>query len=211
MTWVQVAVLASDPITEAGAIAALRPRPGIHIVIGEEAIQQADVLVVLASDVDGTLLSAIEDFTGRTGRPEIRTVLVVNRLPEHYLLRAVECGLASVVHREDADYETIVHAVINAKLSRSRMPESLLYSLLERVKKTQAQMYAVHGFTPAGLHDREIEVVQLLSEGLDTGQIALQLNYSERTIKNVLRSMMTRLELKNRTHAVAYAIRRGVV
>jgi DNA-binding NarL/FixJ family response regulator len=211
MTDVQVAVLASDPITESGAVAALQGRHRIRLVGGDEAPDRADVLIVLTNDVDGALMTSIEEFTRRARHPRLPVVLIANRLPEHYLLRAVECGLTNVVLREDASYETIALAAIDANQSRSHMPEPLLYELLDRVRKTQAQMYTMHGLTPAGLQDREVEVVRLLSEGHDTGQIANQLNYSERTIKNVIHSMMTRLELKTRSHAVAYAIRSGVV
>jgi len=211
MPLVQVAIISSDPMMRDGAIAALRHRPGIRIAVDDDAESQADVLIALAQDVDGALLARIEAFTARAEGTPMRVILVTNRLPDYYLLRAIEIGLASVLHRENTTYDTIAQAAVSASQSRSRMPEHLLYTLLERVRTTQEQMSTVHGFTPAGLHEREVEVLQLLSEGLDTGQIAGRLNYSERTIKNVLRSMMTRLKLKNRSHAVAYAIRCGVV
>ncbi|UMP06977.1 response regulator transcription factor [Amycolatopsis sp. EV170708-02-1] len=210
MPLVQVAVMSSEPMMRDGATAALHHRPGIRVVDnGSES--QADVLVALANDVDGALLSRIEHFNEHANGSPTRVVLVANRLPDYYLLRAIEIGLTSVIHRESTTYDTIAQEAINAHQARSHMPDHLLYTLLERVRATQQQMSSVHGFTPAGLHEREIEVLQLLSEGLDTAQIASRLNYSERTIKNVIRSMMTRLKLKNRSHAVAYAIRCGVV
>jgi DNA-binding NarL/FixJ family response regulator len=58
---------------------------------------------------------------------------------------------------------------------------------------------------------REIDVLRLLAEGMSTTEVADNLNYSERTIKNVLHDAITRLNLHNRTHAVAHAIRSGVV
>lgn len=210
MPLVRVAVMSSDPMMQDGAMAALHHRPGIH-VIDDEAESQADVLIALANDVDGALLSRIEEFNERANISPIRVIMVANRLPDYYLLRAIEIGLTSVIHRESTTYDTIAQAAINAHQARSRMPEHLLYTLLERVRATQQQLSTMHGFTPAGLHEREVEVLQLLSEGLDTGQIADRLNYSERTIKYVIHSMMTRLKLKNRSHAVAYAIRCGVV
>ncbi|MGO4426651.1 response regulator transcription factor, partial [Streptomyces sp. MCAF7] len=47
--------------------------------------------------------------------------------------------------------------------------------------------------------------------GYDTADIAMKLSYSERTIKNVLHAVMTRLNLRNRSHAVAYALRQGLI
>jgi DNA-binding NarL/FixJ family response regulator len=54
-------------------------------------------------------------------------------------------------------------------------------------------------------------VLKLLADGMDTGEIAATLNYSERTIKNVLHGLMSRLDLRNRSHAVAYALRAGAL
>jgi DNA-binding CsgD family transcriptional regulator len=56
-----------------------------------------------------------------------------------------------------------------------------------------------------------VEVLRLLADGLDTVEIADRLNYSERTIKNVLHAMMTRLNLRNRSHAVAFGLRCGAL
>ena len=62
-----------------------------------------------------------------------------------------------------------------------------------------------------GLAPREVEVLRLLADGLDTSEIAHQLAYSERTVKNVVHDVTTRLQLRNRSHAVAYALREGLI
>ncbi len=55
----------------------------------------------------------------------------------------------------------------------------------------------------------EIDVLRLLADGHDTGEIARQLSFSERTVKNVVHDVTTRLQLRNRSHAVANASREG--
>ncbi|MBN6042316.1 response regulator transcription factor [Amycolatopsis sp. 195334CR] len=64
---------------------------------------------------------------------------------------------------------------------------------------------------PKGLSPREIQVLRLLAEGRDTAEIAAELAYAERTVKNILSGLLTRLELRNRTHAVAHALRHGLI
>ena len=59
------------------------------------------------------------------------------------------------------------------------------------------------------LADRERCVLQLFADGLTTREVARQMCYSERTIKNVLQDLTIRLNVRNRTHAVAYAVRHG--
>jgi DNA-binding NarL/FixJ family response regulator len=64
---------------------------------------------------------------------------------------------------------------------------------------------------PAGLTEREIEVLRLVADGFDTSEIAGSLAYSERTIKNIIHDVTARLNLRNRSHAVAYAVRQGLI
>jgi DNA-binding CsgD family transcriptional regulator len=87
----------------------------------------------------------------------------------------------------------------------------LLGQLLDSVRRLQRDVLAPRGLGSAGLTAREVEVVRLMSEGCDTAEIADQLCYSERTVKNVIYALTSRLNLRNRPHAVAYAMRAGVI
>jgi DNA-binding CsgD family transcriptional regulator len=72
-------------------------------------------------------------------------------------------------------------------------------------------MFASYGVNPSGLTAREVDVLRLMAEGLDTAEIAGKLCYSERTVKNVIYGITHRLKLRNRSHAVAYALRSGMI
>ncbi len=72
-------------------------------------------------------------------------------------------------------------------------------------------MLAPRGLTFTGLTDREVDVLRLVADGYDTTQIAETLCYSARTVKNVIHDVTTRFNLKNRSHAVAYAMREGLI
>ena len=63
----------------------------------------------------------------------------------------------------------------------------------------------------AVLTDREIKVLKLLAEGLDTAEVGRRLFYSERTVKNIVHDVTSRLNLRNRTQAVVYALRQGLI
>ena len=61
------------------------------------------------------------------------------------------------------------------------------------------------------LTDREIKVLKLLADGQDTAEVGRRLFYSERTVKNIVHDVTSRLNLRNRTQAVAYALRQGLI
>ena len=91
------------------------------------------------------------------------------------------------------------------------LPSDLLGRLLQQVGRLQRQVLAPRGLSFSGLSEREVNVLRLVAEGLDTGEIATRMSYSERTIKNVIHDATTRLQLRNRSQAVAYAMREGLI
>jgi DNA-binding NarL/FixJ family response regulator len=61
------------------------------------------------------------------------------------------------------------------------------------------------------LSRRETRVLSLLAEGKEMREIAGLLSYSERTVKNILHDSMVKLSCRTRAHAVAFALRRGLI
>jgi DNA-binding NarL/FixJ family response regulator len=94
-----------------------------------------------------------------------------------------------------------VHAV-NAGLVVTT-PESLAELLPD------AQPFAEQLAEP--LSEREVEVLDLLAEGLSNKLIAHRLSISEHTVKTHIASIFAKLGASNRTEAVSQAIRRGLV
>lgn len=58
---------------------------------------------------------------------------------------------------------------------------------------------------------REFDVLRMLADGGSTREIADAMSYSERTVKNIVRSLLEKLNCRTRAHAVALAARQGVV
>ena len=75
----------------------------------------------------------------------------------------------------------------------------------------QRQVLGPRGLHFSGLNEREISVLRLVADGLATGEIARQLSYSERAIKNVLHDVTSRLNFRNRSQTVAFALREGLI
>ena len=63
----------------------------------------------------------------------------------------------------------------------------------------------------AELSDREIEVLKLIANGKDNGQIAADLHISPKTVKNHISNILMKLQIENRIQAAVYAVRSGIV
>jgi DNA-binding NarL/FixJ family response regulator len=204
-TSVPTYVHARDPISQAGVVAQLRARPEIRVV---ETAPQAAVAMVIADTVDEGTTRELRALR-KDGQP--RLMLVATLVDDAALVAAAEAGVAGLLRRCDASAEMLVRTVLKVASGEGEVPPDLLGRLLEQVGRLQRQVLAPRGLTFSGLTPRESEVLRLVAEGFDTGEIALRMCYSERTVKNVLHDLTTRLQLRNRTHAVAYAVREGLI
>jgi DNA-binding NarL/FixJ family response regulator len=140
-----------------------------------------------------------------------RTVLVASTLDDGDLVSAVEVGVVGLVRRSEATPELLAQVITRAAQDEGSVPPDLLGRLLDQVGRLQRQVLSPRGLTFTGLATREIEVLRLVADGYDTAEIATKLAYSERTVKNVLHDITSRLQLRNRSHAVAYAVRQGLI
>ncbi len=211
MTGVAVTLLATDSVTREGAVALLSAHPLLRLVDADQP-HPPDVLLVLADDVTEVVLARME-YASRRADPTgaLPIVLVANGIEESRLLRAIDIGLVSLLERRESGFARVVDAIVAVGAGRALLPESVVHSLVCQVRSIGRELVARHGRTLVGLTTREVDVLRLLSEGLYNGEIAVRLNYSERTVKTIVRGVLNRHQLRNRTQAVAYALRRGAL
>ncbi|MEY9855834.1 DNA-binding NarL/FixJ family response regulator [Catenulispora sp. GAS73] len=205
MERVHISLCAEDPVVRAGMEAMLRhvPELEIHSVVGEP---DTTVLVLCVDGVDDQVLTTMRRWR-KDGA--VRIVLVVGDIRDAQLLDAIECGVTALVRRSEASTGRLVQAIKVAASGEGELPADLLGRLLAQVGRARTAGGRPDAVAMPGLSHREIDVVRLVAEGLETREIAAKLSYSERTIKGVLHGMMLRLDLRNRPHAVAYAAREG--
>ncbi|MFF9478428.1 LuxR C-terminal-related transcriptional regulator [Streptomyces sp. NPDC014733] len=210
-TSIAVAVLADDPITEEGAIVRLTSYE--EIAPRSLDCRAADVLLVLANEVTGTMLTRVERVgreCARNGR-RLPVVLVANEFPEHSMLRAIGLGLVSLLPRRNSSFDAVVRAVVAAVPGRAKPGDGVQQRLISQIHALRDNALVPHGLNVAGLMAREVEVLGLLADGLNTKEVAEKIGRSERTVKSVIHDLVARHNLRNRTHAVAFALRTGVL
>ena len=200
-------VYASDPISQAGVISQLRARPEVRVVDAQH-LGEAAVALVVTDELDDETLRVLRALQ-RGSVP--RTVLVARMIDDATLVSAAEVGVGGLVRRGEATPEALARVVVRVAAGEGEVPADLLGRLLGQVGRLQRQVLAPRGLAFSGLSDREAQVLKLVATGHDTAEIAGRLSYSQRTVKNILHDVTTRLQLRNRSHAVAYAVREGLI
>jgi DNA-binding NarL/FixJ family response regulator len=204
---VRVALQATDPLSQSGLANYLQTRPEFTVLRTAQRTD-ADVLVVAAERLTADIVAALRRSATEIGAP---VVLVVNEITEAELLTAVECRVVAILPRPAVTADRLVHSVLAAAGGGGVMPPNLVGELLKHIERLQRDVLTPYGLNASGLTPREIDVLRLMADGLDTGEIATKLCYSERTVKNVIYGVTHRLKLRNRSHAVAYALRSGMI
>ncbi len=204
---ISVYIYGNDPILQAGVGSQLRASPDV-VVVDQSELDEADVAIVVADLVDETVLRILRAIQ-RGSAP--RTVLIAAALDESTVIAAAEAGVSGLLRRSEVTSERLLEVVGKVAAGEAAVPSDLLARLLDQVGRLQRQVLSPRGLRFSGLSEREIEVLRLLADGLDTGEIARRLSYSERTIKAVLHDVTARFQLRSRAHAVAYAVREGLI
>jgi DNA-binding NarL/FixJ family response regulator len=202
-----VRVRASDPVSEAGVASQLRYRSDFD-VLSPDSPSTPDVVVLVADRVDESTVRTVRELRQPGGS---RVVLVVGAIDGGSVLAAVEVGVAAIVRRSEATTDRLATAILAAATGDGHLPPDLLGRLLQQVGETQRHRSLPQGLTFGGLTQRELTVLSLIAEGYSTSEIAAKMAYSERTIKNAIHDLVSRFQLRNRSHAVAFAVRQGLI
>ncbi|AGL14112.1 response regulator transcription factor [Actinoplanes sp. N902-109] len=207
MEQIRVALQASDPLSHAGLASYLQSRPDLILVRSAERAD-AKVLVVSCDRLTSEVVAMLRRSAAEFSTP---VVLVTGEITENELLTAVECRVVAILPRAAVTADRLAHSVLAAANGGGVMPPNLVGELLKHIERLQRDVLTPNGLNASGLTPREIDVLRLMADGLDTNEIAGELCYSERTVKNVIYGVTHRLKLRNRSHAVAYALRAGMI
>jgi two-component system, NarL family, response regulator YdfI len=212
---IHVLVEASSPDLHAEIADLLRDHSQIRVIenpidaaVGESHRQPDVVLVAVEAQGEG----AFESFTWNAGgwnSAGVPIILLVEN-PGHRISETVPAGVRAVLPRNVTPAEIVgaIEAVVAGLYVFHPSDVDSISTLRPREADTAPEFgeQLVERLTP-----REIEVLQLLSEGLGNKEIAARLNISEHTAKFHVASIMGKLGATSRTEAVTLGIRHGFV
>jgi DNA-binding NarL/FixJ family response regulator len=146
------------------------------------------------------------DFVGAVGESTgARVIVCSSHCAEDAVLAALQAGAVGVLRKDTLTTDSLATAVRAAANGTGVVTPELLRDLLDGLAAGLERPVV------ARLTDREQQVLSLIAEGHPTREVAEQLCYSERTVKNVLHDVVTKLGARSRSQAVAHAVREGLI
>jgi DNA-binding NarL/FixJ family response regulator len=168
----------------------------------QPALFAADVVLVDPSGPGGgDFVGAVREATGA------KVMVCSSDCGQDAVLGAMQAGAIGFLRKDALTPDSLAAAVSAAANGNGVVTTELLAGLVAGVNGDAAESRPV----AARLTDREQQVLALIAAGHPTREVALELSYSERTVKNVLHDVVTKLNARSRSQAVAFAVREGLI
>lgn len=207
-------VLIADDQTlfRSGLARLLEEDPRVQVVgqavDGEDAVGQAAAVVpdVVLMDLKMPNL----DGVGATRRilaehPEIKILILTTFDADSFVLQALRAGASGYVLKSSQP-EAIAASIMAVMAGERVMATVVANRVIEMLTSTAAPKDSYDGLTA-----REIEILKLLALGRANRQIGRQLGISEKTVRNHVSNIYQKLDMEDRSQAVLWAVRKGLV
>jgi len=197
----RVMIVDDHPIVLSGLSALVRSENGLELIASARSAAEAravttepDVAVIdlTLPDGDGIELGATLKGTW----PSLRVVVLTMHLDHQAVIRSLNAGLDGYLLK-DSDPEDVlaaIHSAARGALVLGRGASDAVVAAAASAPRTD---------TLAALDARDLEILQLLVQGLPTSQVAARLFLAPKTVRNRVSEMLTKLGVKSRDEAIA--------
>ena len=211
-----VTVLLADdhPIVRQGMRNLLDAEAGLSVVgEAEDGLQTVQLAEQLKPDiviVDMMMprlngLEAIRQIRSRL--TNTRCIVLSMQSADPYIVQALKAGASGYILKDSGPNEVInaIQQVLSGKRYLSpQLSEKLIDLFVAKVEIDVLDPYN-------SLTAREREILQLAAEGFSNSNIAEQLSISSRTVEQHRQSMMNKMDFKNNTDLIRFALKRGIL
>jgi two-component system, NarL family, response regulator YdfI len=211
---IRVLIAASSEIMCAGLEALLATYPAL-VTVGRWQVmaglaaqveaQQPDIVLLELELPDDDTLAILEALAAGPHPPAV--VVLTDDTHGTWAAEALRTGVQAILPRQAHAHE-IVAAIEAAAVGLVVLHRDTIESLLPMLSSAPR---GLPGSSQQALTPREIEVLNMLAEGLGNKAIAWRLGISEHTVKFHLGSIFTKLNAASRTEAVTLGIRQGLI
>jgi DNA-binding NarL/FixJ family response regulator len=137
--------------------------------------------------------------------PGVKVLLLTTFEADNHVIQALKAGASGYILK-DSRPDSIVSSLLAVMAGERVMASVVANRVLEMLTGTTTPKEFYDGLT-----GREIEILKLLAGGMANKQIAYKLKISEKTVRNHVSNMYEKLNIYDRSQAVLYAVRKGLV
>jgi two-component system response regulator DevR len=178
--------------TEAGSV---------REAIDEAARTRPDVIVMDVRLSDGSGIEATREI--RANRPETKVLMLTSFADDEALFSSIMAGASGYVLKQVKSGD-LLRAIRAVGAGDSLLDPSVTNAVLDRLRKGK---HLMKDEKLARLSPQEERIVQLIAEGWTNRQIGDELHLAEKTVKNYVSSILSKLEVARRAEAAAYLAR----
>jgi len=204
-------MLVDDHELVRGGIKSLLQSSEDIIVVAEagtvaEAIKQAErtrpeLVIMDVRLADGSGIEATREIRAR--RPETKVLMLTSFADDEALFASIMAGASGYVLKEVRGGE-LLRAIRAVAQGQSLLDPGVTTAVLDRLRKGKHMM---RDEKLARLSAQEERILTLVAEGLTNGEIGTRLKLAEKTIKNYVSTILSKLEVARRAEAAAYLAR----
>jgi DNA-binding NarL/FixJ family response regulator len=209
---VKVLIADDQTLFRVGLARLLEEDPRVQIVgqagDGAEAVKLVGTLKpdVVLMDLKMPNLDGIEATRQiAASHPGVKVLLLTTFEADNHVIQALKAGASGYILK-DSRPDSIVSSLLAVMAGERVMASAVANRVLEMLTGTTTPKEFYDGLT-----GREIEILKLLAGGMANKQIAYKLKISEKTVRNHVSNMYEKLNIYDRSQAVLYAVRKGLV
>jgi DNA-binding NarL/FixJ family response regulator len=204
-------VVDDHEVVRQGLAALLDRRDAFQVVAGAGSVEEAlaaverfvpDLVIMDVRLPDGSGIEACREI--RAEHPEIRVVMLTSYPDEEAVLSAIVAGASGYLLKQ-VRARDLVAALEAVGRGESLLDPAVTEKVLERVRRIATSAYTDEF---AQLTTQEQRILLLVAEGKTNKEIAAEVFLSDKTVKNYVSSILSKLNLQRRAQAAAYVAKR---
>lgn len=141
----------------------------------------------------------------RKKKMNIKVLILTVHNEVEYLLKAVDIGVDGYILK-DSESAELKNAINHVLVGDNYIQPSLIPALNSRLVNRDIDKEKIEALTK-----RELEVLIQVANGMFNKEIAINLNISERTVKNHISNIFKKIEVNDRTQAAVFAIKNNLI
>jgi DNA-binding NarL/FixJ family response regulator len=142
--------------------------------------------------------------------PQTEVIVLSETADPEEAFRAIEAGASGYILK-DITPENLIRAIHGVCNGRTVMHPYITRQLVDRFRTLMRERNNNSNGHIAGITGRELEIIIEMAKGATDREIANKTSLAESTVKSHIRSILRKMGARNRTQAVAYVLRRGLM